>query len=179
MRLLQVGIGLRMPETPLWTNQPLQLYHGTLLTHANAILSSQGVDVSRSRPDCDFGRGFYCTTRRDQAERWARRKTKLKGGIAAVLEFVVSRDSIAELSVLTFVLGKRRDADFWSLAHFCHNGGIPHGRTGAQPAYDVVFGPLLDYKVRQPIEDTDQVSFHTPEAQDLLNIHGKGSIVYP
>jgi hypothetical protein len=102
-----------------------------------------------------------------------------QAGEASVVEFVISRDEIAKLSVLTFVLGTQRDEDFWSLADFCHNGGVPHGRSGAKRSYDVVFGPLLDYKIRRPILDTDQVSFHTLDAQKLLNEPENRRIVYP
>lgn len=44
-------------------------------------------DVLHSYRPLDFGKGFYVTTVREQAEKWARRKAQLNGGQAIVNEY--------------------------------------------------------------------------------------------
>lgn len=44
-------------------------------------------DLGRSKRFIDFGPGFYVTTIRRQAERWARRKAARVGGTATVNEY--------------------------------------------------------------------------------------------
>lgn len=55
---------------PDWNNPEIVLYHGTLQEHTQTIRAN-GVDTSLGRPNTDFGRGFYTTTRLAQAEEWA------------------------------------------------------------------------------------------------------------
>ena len=38
----------------------MKLYHGTILQHAINILEN-GIDLKKSKPFLDFGRGFYTT----------------------------------------------------------------------------------------------------------------------
>lgn len=50
------------------------VYHGS----TEAV---QNPDVRHSYRSLDFGMGFYVTTVREQAERWARRKADILGKI--------------------------------------------------------------------------------------------------
>lgn len=43
-----------------WTNQDIDLFHGTLEVHVPAIMA--GINVSAGKATADFGRGFYTTT---------------------------------------------------------------------------------------------------------------------
>ncbi len=47
---------------PRWNNPKIELFHGTVHDAAAAI-KRDGVDPARGRPNTDFGRGFYTTTR--------------------------------------------------------------------------------------------------------------------
>lgn len=58
----------------------MQLYHGS-----NGMIEQ--VDLSKSRLFKDFGRGFYCTNLKSQAEAMARRVAKLYGGVPFVSVF--------------------------------------------------------------------------------------------
>ena len=49
-------------------------------------------DLSRSKRYIDFGPGFYVTTLRYQAERWAQRKAERTGGVPTVNEFGLKSD---------------------------------------------------------------------------------------
>jgi hypothetical protein len=53
------------------------LYHGS-----NAVVKQ--VDLALSRAYKDFGRGFYCTNVKSQAEATARRVSRLYGGLPFV-----------------------------------------------------------------------------------------------
>lgn len=49
----------------------MKVYHGSWMEVSNP-------DLKHSRPDVDFGRGFYTTSIKDQAVKWCGRFT-LKG----------------------------------------------------------------------------------------------------
>ena len=50
-------------------------------------------DILHSYRALDFGKGFYVTTVREQAERWARRKAALTGGRAIVNQYQMDDDT--------------------------------------------------------------------------------------
>lgn len=50
-------------------------------------------DILHSYRALDFGKGFYVTSVREQAERWARRKADLVGGKAIVNQYQMSDDT--------------------------------------------------------------------------------------
>lgn len=58
-------------------------------------------DILHSYRALDFGKGFYVTSIREQAERWARRKYDLVGGKAIVNQYQMS-DERTGLQVKTF-----------------------------------------------------------------------------
>ena len=49
------------------------LYHGT-----NCVIEK--IDLDKCRPYKDFGKGFYLTTIKEQAEKMAKRVSKIYGG---------------------------------------------------------------------------------------------------
>ena len=51
---------MALPGILPWTDQDIDLYHGTLDVHASSVLSSVNVTIGRRLKD--FGRGFYTTT---------------------------------------------------------------------------------------------------------------------
>ena len=54
------------------------VYHGSIIT-------VDSPDVQHSYRPLDFGKGFYVTSVREQAERWARRKAALFGSNKAII----------------------------------------------------------------------------------------------
>lgn len=154
---------------PPWSNQDIILYHGTIDSFAAAIVAK--VEVSLGKPHRDFGAGFYTTTIRDQAESWARQIAVTKAGTSpAMIELTVSRDALAGLQALGFIVGDRHAKDYWSFVHYCRNGALDHGRTGSQRSYDIVYGPVAgDWRQWMSFANTDQISFHTPAAEAVLN----------
>ena len=82
-----------------WTNQDLELYHGTTLKAANAI-ASRGIALALCSPLTDFGQGFYTTTLQRQAITWAYTRAAIVGGSPAYLSYRVNRDALSRLETL-------------------------------------------------------------------------------
>ncbi len=153
-----------------WSNQDIVVYHGTVDTYV-AALTGRTVSVSAGKGRTDFGPGFYTTTRFRQAKNWAM-KVALGNLIAkpAVVQFVISRESLGQLETLAFVRGHDSADDLWSLIRHCRSGGTHHGRKEGVRLYDVVYGPVsIDWRQRIAALDGDQISFHTIAAQSVLN----------
>lgn len=155
---------------PPWTNGPLTLFHGTLLGRWMEIVRD-GVHVQRGRAGTDFGPGFYTTADRTQAARWAEDLADRTGDAAVVAWAELDRDLLASLECLYFVRGHESAVDFWSFVHHCRRGALTHRRAGASKTmYDVVVGPVSrNYRRWAAYENMDQISFHTPDAQAVLN----------
>jgi len=101
-------------------------YHGTSREGAAGIRRS-GIDLGRSRTKLDFGKGFYTTTNKAQAVRWADRR----GG--EVLIFRAAKSALRRLSVKTFSQASPEWAAFVRAQRV--SGATMHG-------YDVVSGPM-------------------------------------
>jgi hypothetical protein len=156
---------------PLWSNQDIVLYHGTVDTYVSA-LTTGAVRVSSGKAGTDFGPGFYTTTVQRQARMWAAQLSAARPGTApAVVQFTLARNSLAALQTLAFARGDFDADDFWSLIHHCRLGASGHGRAGYSPYYDLVYGPVAAFwNQRMIVADADQISFHTAAAEAVLNL---------
>ena len=67
----------------------IRLYHGS-----NTVIHE--IDLSKGRPNKDFGRGFYLTTIQTQAEKMARRVARIYGGEPYVTVFDFDENQIVE-----------------------------------------------------------------------------------
>jgi hypothetical protein len=174
--VLRGKVKVALPGIPLWNDQEIVLYHGTLAVHVASIM--QQVDPAVCKFLRDFGRGFYTTTNRQKAEGWARNLVlQSGGGVPAVISFMVEREEIAQLDCLFFVRGTPSAADFWSFVQYCRTVAADHNRarTGW---YDVVAGPVTgSWKMQTVIADGDQVSFHTDRAARVLDKSQKVQVV--
>jgi hypothetical protein len=166
----------------------VELWHGCLEAQAVNI-QTHGVDPTRGAHAADFGRGFYTTTLRWQAEEWARKRyidtlTKIMriGGPLptppAIIRFRVPLTALAPLQSLSFVRGEHDEERFWSLVHHCRRSPDrphpPHDHlypNAAAPGwYDVVMGPVAAFwEQRVAMVGSDQLSFHTDAAATVLN----------
>ena len=146
-----------LPGIPLWNDQDIELYHGTLDAHVSSIL--QGVDPTVCNHLRDFGRGFYTTTNRQKAENWANDLAlRTAGGTAAVIRFTVERNELALLDCLFFIRGTPVAIDYWSFVQFCRTTATDHNRakTGW---YDIVAGPVTGSWKKQTLSLTE-IRFH-------------------
>lgn len=90
----------------------------------------------------DFGKGFYVTTVREQAERWARRKVVLDGGRAIVNQYQMD-DDMTELRVKRFP----DDLSDW-IEFVCD---CRDGKLGYQD-YDLIIGKVANDKVFRVVD---------------------------
>ena len=112
------------------------VYHGS-----NMIVDHP--DVRHSFRDLDFGRGFYVTTIREQAERWAKRKALFAKGSKPVLnEYEMSSD-VGRLLVRNF----GDDLDAWiDFVCQCRDGNQKYRQ------YDIIIGKVANDKVFRVVD---------------------------
>ena len=110
------------------------IYHGS-------YLEVESPDIVHSRPRVDFGRGFYATPIREQAENWCGKFLRQgKAGIVNQYEF--SKEKLAEIQVLHFEKYSEEWLDF-----------ILNCRRGKDMSeFDFVSGGVANDKVFNTIE---------------------------
>ena len=83
------------------------LYHGT-------NIDFNVINLDKCLPFTDFGKGFYLTDIREQAEALAQKKSRLFGGSPIVQEYIFIPDEAkkAGLKTLLFDMPSREWADF-------------------------------------------------------------------
>jgi hypothetical protein len=114
-------------------NNSTQYYHGTTDNYA-ANIRAKGIDLSRGRPDLDFGQGFYTTQSRSHASARAEQMIKLYGGDPEVLTYRVPNSQFTQLKGLEFT----EPNTIWKNFTLGNRSGTlpPHG-------HDYVSGPVL------------------------------------
>lgn len=157
------------------------VYHGS-----NMIVDHP--DVRHSFRGLDFGRGFYVTTIREQAERWAKRKALFVEGSKPVLnEYEMSSD-VSGLLVRNF----GDDLDAWiDFVCQCRDGNQKYRQ------YDIIIGKVANDKVFRVVDlyhsgiwdkeralkeirvypGYDQIAFITQKAIDQTLVFSKASEV--
>ncbi len=160
------------------------LYHGS-----NTDIIE--IDLTKCRPYKDFGRGFYLTVMKEQAEKMANRVARIYGGTPVVNVFEID-DSFMLISGLNVKDFGTQTSEEW--AKFVRNNRDKSYTDYSDPEcnidnkYDIVIGPIANddmallfrqyengmisfenmlngmiYK-----ETTNQYSFHTQKAIGLL-----------
>ena len=113
----------------------IQLYHGS-------TVNIERIDLQKSRPNKDFGRGFYLSADRQQAWRMGEFKSLTEGGAPVMNTYLFDEMVLTsgELQVLTFDGYTREWAEFIFLNR---------NNRSAAPAhqYDIVYGPIANDRV--------------------------------
>lgn len=109
------------------------------------ILFIDEVDLSKSRPYKDFGRAFYLSADKNQAEEMAHFKVMIGGGIERVTVFEFDETDIAELKV------KRFEGYTKEWAEFVYNNRDEN--LVFHHDYDLVYGPIANDTVGVQIRD--------------------------
>lgn len=112
----------------------MKLYHGTNIDFDH-------IDINKSKPNKDFGRGFYLSADYEQAKNMADIKVKqMETGMPLVQEYSISEIEMKSLKCMTFDDYTEEWAKFILL-----NRNNP----SAVPAhdYDIVIGPIADDRV--------------------------------
>lgn len=137
----------------------MKLYHGT---NVNFEL----IDIEKSNPYKDFGKGFYLTEIREQAEKLAQKKARIFGGvpIVQVYEFDEKLLNDSSLKVLIFEKPIQEWAAF-----------IYKNRSRSDPPYkheyDIVIGPIADDGVAYLLNRYQEGSFSLEELAKKLEFN--------
>lgn len=107
------------------------LYHGT-------NIDFNVIDLDKSNKYKDFGKGFYLTDIRSQAEELAAKKSRLFGGYPVIQEYEFDENMLqaGDLQVLTF----SSPSPLW--ADFIFKNRNRHIQFSHD--YDIVIGPIAD-----------------------------------
>lgn len=112
----------------------MRLYHGT-----NKEFDE--IDLLKSKPNKDFGRGFYLSADYSQALSMAETKVEqLDAGVPVVLTYEMPDNAWKELRVLRFEDYSEEWAKFILLNRRSHTDAPAHD-------YDAVIGPIADDRV--------------------------------
>lgn len=152
-----------------------------MIFYHRSFLEVAQPDLSHSRPNLDFGRGFYVTPLYEQAEKWCSRfKQRRKAGVISRYNFDENQE--AELNILKFDSYSEEWLDF-----------ILNCRAGKDSTdYDLVVGGIANDKVFNTVElffdglidKTEainrlryekpnlQICFRTDKALSLLHFEG-------
>lgn len=117
------------------------LYHGS-----NVAIDV--IDLSKSRPGKDFGKGFYLSADEEQAAAMAASKVAFLGGEPVVTSFGFDESQLSSdvLNVKTFNGYTEEWARFVFLNRENFSDVPAHG-------YDIIYGPIADDKVGTQIRN--------------------------
>ncbi len=163
------------------------LYHGT-------NIDIQQIDLSKCRPNKDFGKGFYLTTIKEQAERMALRVSKMFGGDPIINEYIFEDKVItsSDLNIKFFDNPNKEWAQFVIANRNYKRIENIQEDNNIDNRYDIVIGPIANddlallfrqfsdglitvetlVKEMEYKKLTDQYSFHTDRAINLLQKNG-------
>jgi hypothetical protein len=113
----------------------IQLYHGS-------TINIERINLQKSRPNKDFGRGFYLSADRQQAWRMGEFKALTEGGVPVMNTYLFDETVLVsgELNVLTFEGYTREWAEFIFLNRNNRSTSPAH-------QYDIVYGPIANDRV--------------------------------
>ena len=132
------------------------LYHGS-------NLKIESIDLSKSKPFKDFGKGFYLSDSESQALEMAKFKTQLYGGFAVVSKFEFDKDAFnsADCQKLIFDGYSEEWVDF-----------ILENRNGLNSKiYDFVYGPIADDKVGLQLNRFKDGIINKNQLIEMLKFH--------
>ena len=156
----------------------MRLYHGS-----NMAITD--IDLSRCRPNKDFGLGFYLSPEKTAAERMAYRTVKRFGGSPYVMTYDFNDMELGRLALRLF----DKPSVEWAMFVMANRRGVIDAHN-LDNKFDVVVGPIANddlallfrqfsrglltvemlMREMQYKELTVQYSFHTQQAVSLLKL---------
>jgi len=117
----------------------MKVFHGS-------YTEIESVDLSKCQANKDFGRGFYVTKFRKQAEEWAEIIGKVNKTVGVITEFTFYERAFTEENLKTLRFCEYNDEwfDFIILNRNLENPEQKHD-------YDIIEGPVADDKVQRRI----------------------------
>lgn len=113
----------------------ITLFHGSTVNIGK-------IDLAMSRPNKDFGKGFYLSSDEHQAWRMGEFKALIDGGTPVLNTYLFDESNMTngDLKVLTFDEYSREWAEFVFKNRSNKTGELMHG-------YDIVYGPIANDRV--------------------------------
>ncbi|MBF0699279.1 DUF3990 domain-containing protein [Streptococcus danieliae] len=150
----------RFNKVTLW-------YHGTTSTQVSSL--KKGINVYHSKRNCDFGIGFYVTSKPDQAIKWASRKTRDERPFNPKVGPVVLSYQIQELSVIETKIFEI-DKEYFRFVY--QNRLKLNVKRGTNiHTFLAVFGPVLDGQItlsQEVLEDYFEEVISLKDVVDIL-----------
>ena len=179
------------------TDLPRIVYHGTISVYEESLRA--GIDLKRGIQTTDFGKGFYTTTIRSQAERFAFKKAsnfnrQHRGDLTAfplLIEYALAPERLSECSGIVF----DSPDDRWREFIFNNRVGIGYVISdfhNLNISCDFVYGAVADADIVKLTRDArnkkldytgycnqliplrkgtgDQLSFHTERALKAIRL---------
>ena len=114
----------------------MTVYHGSTDIVKNP-------DVQHSYRPLDFGKGFYVTTNKKQAEVWAKRKSAILGNEKAIINIYEMNENFCGLQCKNFGDDLSEWIDF--VCH-CRDGGLDYQK------FDLIIGKVANDKVFRVVD---------------------------
>ena len=133
----------------------MKLYHGTNLTVEKPLADA-------GRRNLDFGKGFYTTRLKDQAQKWASLVASRKGKDALGIVNTYEYDEV-EMTTAGYVCKKfpSYDMEWLEFVVTCRQGND-------QTNYDIVEGGVANDQVIDTVEDYENGRITAEQALDQL-----------
>lgn len=128
----------------------MRLYHGT-------NVDFDLIDIEKSNPYKDFGKGFYLTDIKEQAERMALRKVKFFGGVPVIQVYELD-DAALQMDKLKVKVFSEASEE-WAV--FIHNNR--NRALNFHHDYDVVIGPIANDGVAYLLGRYEEGTITLPE----------------
>jgi len=106
------------------------------------------IDLSKAVPNKDFGRGFYTTKNREQAETWARRRGEHHGTLGFVSDFDFNENAFFDNNYKTLRFSGYTE-DWFDFVVSNRNRKI----ASSVHDYDIVEGPVADDDIFARVDD--------------------------
>lgn len=129
------------------------LYHGS-------NIDIEIIDLAKSKPNKDFGKGFYLSENESQAQEMAVFKSMQLGGTPVVSKFEFDRNIMADSSLKIKVFTDYSEE--WADFVLANRDGCPVER------YDIVYGPIANDKVGMQIRKLKDGSIDKSEFLNRL-----------
>lgn len=136
----------------------MELYHGsTEIVEQPGILKQQRL--------LDFGKGFYVTTSREQAERWALIKAKRASQLLKpIVNVYQASDNLLDNLQLKTKVFTEANKEWLDFILRNRNNHLPH-------AYDLVMGPVANDTLYQTLTLYENGILTKPETISRLKAH--------
>ena len=160
------------------------LYHGS-------NINIKEINLAMCRPYKDFGKGFYLTEIREQAEKMARRVARIYGGNAVLNQYEFDKETVMKSTLRIKDFGVETSEE-WARS-FIESDSFDNN---TENQFDIVIGPIandamavlfrqyengmIDFetllKGLEYRETTNQYSFHTERAIRFLKKVGSQNV---